>query len=145
MDLTVGTCFISWEESRNIVEDWSIRNQFEFQVLKKDPTRVSYACRYKSSGCPWRLYASYSSIHEIQIKTLHRDHSYAGLGTAAGGSSTSSTINQQSWLRRVVPQHLFVTKATSAQEIIDCMHIRYSHIPSYAAAWKVRKFLIQDG
>src|SRR5258705_5022426 len=110
--MEVGQCFYSWEELRNALQDWSIQNQFEYQVVKKDKSRAQYCCRYKKSGCLWSLYASYNTNIEIEVKSIHSQHTCAGVG-----GSDYSIANTQSWLRRVIPQHLFVTKATKVQEI----------------------------
>jgi hypothetical protein len=139
MDASEGTCFNSWEDLRDAVEDWAIRDQFEFQTLKKDKSRASYACCHKHSGCQWQLMASYNDDRKIEIKKLDRDHSCAGLAVRNG-----NTANQQSWLRRVVPNNLFVTRATTPQEIIDSIRMHHAQTPSYKAAWLARQSLIND-
>lgn len=50
----VGSC----EDLQNIIQDPRVRGQCKLQKLKKDPSRVSYTCRYKASGYSWGLYAS---------------------------------------------------------------------------------------
>lgn len=61
-----------------------------------------------------------------------------------GDHPSSSVANQQSWLRRVIPQHLLITKSTKPQDIIDCVRMHYSHTTSYQAALKVKSYLLSD-
>ena len=75
------------------------------------------------------------------MKTLSSQHTCASMGLVGGEVVLA---NQQSWLRRVVPTHLFITKSTKAQEIINCIQMHYAQTTSYQAARKVKVFLIDD-
>ena len=138
MDFQVGTTFYSWEEFRTALEDWSIQDQFQFDVVKKDTKRARYRCQHHKSGCNWQLYVSFNPNLELQIKTLNARHTCAGIDAA------SSAPPQQSWLRRVIPTHLFITKTTKVQDIIDCVRMHYSQTVPYRTAQRVKAFLIKD-
>ena len=141
MELSIGQIFLNWNEFQNALEDWAIQDQFQFNVVRKDKKRAQYKCQHSKSGCQWRLFISYNSTLELEIKTLTNKHSCAGMGL-----STSSThaANQQSWLRRIIPLHLLVTKTTKVQEIIDCIRMQYGQTTSYRAALNAKSFLLND-
>jgi len=98
------------------VEDWAIEEHFQFRITHKDQTRVDYRCRHKGAGCNWRVYASLNKQDEIEVKRVQEGHT-----CARGGNTTREVSNSQSWLRRVVPQHLCVTRMTETYEIVDCI------------------------
>ena len=112
-------------------------SKFIFQTMHKNKLRAQYCCQYKVQ-CSWRLFASYNADSNIEVKTIHREH------TCTGMVEMGKLANKQSWLRRVVPKHLFVTKATKAQEIIDCIRMTYQEDTSAEAARLAKQYLIQD-
>jgi len=85
----------------------------------------------------WRLYASYNDDGEIEVKRVHAQPSCAGMGY--GGS-----VVGQDWLQRVIPNHLFLTKVTKVQEIVDCIPMEYQHKITYEADHVLKMNLIQD-
>jgi len=118
MPTHLGHCFITWEDLRSELEDWAISSQFGFKAHKKGKSRAVYVCKHESSRYHWRLMASGNKNAEIEVKTLHSQHTCAGLGR---GNQLRPISSLQTWLRRVVPQHLFVTKATKVQEVVGCI------------------------
>jgi len=141
MAIGLGQRFLSWEDLQSALEDWAISLQFEFQKWKKNKVGAYYICQHKSNGCEWRFFASYNKNHEIEVKTLPFQHTCASMGLVGGEVVLT---NQQFWLQRVVPTHLFITKSTKVQEIIDCVRMHYAQTTSYQAARKVKAFLIDD-
>lgn len=122
--------FISWDILKEGIENWAIKDHFQFIVLKKDESRADYRCRHRTtSNCSWRVFASKNRKDEIEAKKINREY------TCAGANITQREIsNTQSWLRRVVPQHLFVTKATNPKEIVDCIRIHFNTKVNYKSA-----------
>ena len=140
MPLSIGQVFLNWQEFNIALKDWAIQEQFKFHVVIKDSKRGQYECQHSKAGCPWRLWISYNELLELEIKKLSSQHQCAGMGD----HPSSSVTNQQSWLRRVIPQHLLITKSTKPQDIIDCVRMHYSHTTSYQAALKVKSYLLSD-
>jgi len=52
--------------------------------------------------------------------------------------------NTQNWLHRIVPQHLFVTKATKLTEIVETIQMHYGEKVIYEAARVAKAALIAD-
>ena len=138
MEFSKGRTFLNWSEFQIALEDWAIQDQFEFNVIKKDRKRARYICQHSSAGCQWGLSASYNKELEIEVKSLTSKHTCAGIGKA---KNSVSIANQQSWLRRVIPIHLFITKATKTQDIIDCIRMQYGQTTSY----KELRLIVSDG
>ena len=91
MQLSTGQNFLSWTEFHTALEYWAIQDQFQFNVVRKDTKRAQYQCQHHRSQCPWRLFVSYNSDLELEIKTLTSIHTCAGMGSFA----VSSVANQQ--------------------------------------------------
>lgn len=135
-----GRIFLSWEEMKNIIEDWSIASQFSFDVPVKDRTRADYRCRDRGrGGCSWRVYSSLNREGEIQVKIILPRHTCVG-----GENGQNRVANTQAWLRRVVPEHLFVTRETKTREIVESMLMHYGVQVNEQAARITRSFLIKD-
>lgn len=82
----------------------------EFQVCISN-----YEKRYDTQyniQCSWLLYASYNSDNNIKIKTIHREH------TCAGIVEMNKLANKLSWLRRVVPKHIFLLQKLQKRKIL---------------------------
>jgi len=138
MSLAVGQCFFSWEEFGIALEDWCLVQHVEIKVVRKNNKRGSYCCLHKDEDCGWQLYASYNRNHEIEIKTLHSQHTCFALGFAG------SVANTQLWLRRVVPKHLIVMKTTTTNDIQNCIRIKYNLSTTAKAAQLVKTYLVRD-
>ena len=52
--------------------------------------------------------------------------------------------DRQSWLRRVIPVHLYVTKATEAHQIVDCIRIHFNVQINYESARLAKSSLVKD-
>jgi zinc finger SWIM domain-containing protein 3 len=76
--LEVGTSFNSIQEVKDACKAYSIKNAFEFRIVKADKDRYTIACKDKE--CTWRLHASSvkgSSIY--RIKTYEPEHTCFGI------------------------------------------------------------------
>jgi len=137
--IEIGMRFGSWESLKETVQDWAIEEHFQFRITVKDLTRVDYRCRHKGAGCSWRVYASINKQDEIEAKRVQVEH------TCAGGRHTAREVsNSQSWLRRMVPQHLCVTRTTETHEIVDCIRLHYNVRVNYESARLVKAALVKD-
>jgi len=58
--------------------------------------------------------------------------------------SAREVANTQNWLQRIVPQHLFVTKATKPTEIVETIRMHYGEKVNYEAARVAKAALIAD-
>lgn len=136
--------FSSWEALKATIQDWAIAAHFAIHIVKKDRTRADYHCRDREAGCTWRVYATSSTQEEedgldIRIKRIESHH------TCAGAHQTDRNVhNTQSWLRRAVPLHLFVTRNTEVREIIECMQMQYNVRVTNEAARITQATLIND-
>lgn len=121
------------------IQNWAIANHFSFVIPRKDQLRADYRCRARQDGCPWRVYASLSRDGDVIVKILENKHTCIGLGPVI-----REVANMQTWLRRVIPLHLFVTRGTRTEEVIDCIRIHYNATVTPKAARLVRSFLVAD-
>lgn len=125
--ISPGMFFASWTTLKEEIENWAIAEHFSFSVPKKDCTQVNYRCHDKN--CSWRVYASLSNTGEIKTKIVETKH------TCAGAKQTPREVsNTQSWLRRTVPKHLFVTRNMEVREIVECMQMLYHIQVNHEAA-----------
>lgn len=140
MPVNQGMLFVTFESLKEAIQNWAITENFEFSVPIKDLTRVNYVCHQKPTGCPWRVFASRTQQnHDICVKIVNNRH------TCAGANPTIRNVaNQQSWLRKAVPEHLFVTKSTEVHEIVDCIRIHYNKTVNYEAARLTKATLVRD-
>jgi len=134
-----GRYFVSFDKLKEAIESWSIEDHFTFSVVKKDSKRVDYRCRARSMGCPWRVFGSITMDGELQVKRLSGLHTCIAAPPLAG-----EVANTQNWLRRTVPQHLFVTKATKPMEIVETIRMHYGETVNYEAARLTKAALISD-
>jgi hypothetical protein len=137
--------FPTWCAFRAQIEDWAVAEHFGFQTFKKDRGRASYRCRDRADGCNWMLYAAASTINHDGDRENIRITSIDGRHTCAGTNQTPRDIhNTQSWLRRTVPKHLFVTRDTTVREIIESIQMHYDVRVSNEAARITRAALINN-
>ena len=65
--------------------------------------------------------------------------------TCAGAPSTPRQVaDRQSWLRRVIPAHIYVTKATEAHEIVNCIRMHFNVQINYESARLAKSSLVKD-
>jgi len=83
--------------------------------------------------------ASYNSASDIEIKTFNQNHTCTRLAAC----ESSSAANQQVWQRRVMPEHLFITRTAKCSGN-NRLSTGTEQTPSYKAAWRVWKYLIED-
>lgn len=107
MPIEIGVLFTTWEDLRAEVENWSIEEHFQFKLTHEDQTRADYRCKHLNSGCSWHVYASLEQQGNIKVKKVEQEHQCAG-----AHQTNRQVSNTQSWLQRVVPLYLFVTKST---------------------------------
>jgi len=130
---------VSFPKLKEAVESWAIEDHFTFSVVKKDVKRVDSRCRARAMGCPWRVFASTMMEGELQVMKISSSHTCIAAPVAA-----REVANTQNWLRRTVPQHLFVTKATKPMEIVETIPIHYGEKVNYEAARLTNAALIAD-
>ena len=130
---------MSFGKLKEAVESWAIEDHFTFSVVKKDAKRADYRCRARTMGCPWRVFASTTNDGELQVKKVSGSHTCIAAPVAA-----REVANTQNWLRRTVPQHLFVTKATKPTEIVETIRMHYGEKVNYEAARLTKAALIAD-
>ena len=121
------------------MESWAIEDHFTFSVVKKDVRRVNYHCRARTIGCHWRVFASTMIDRELQVKKISSSYTSIAASVAA-----REVANTQNWLRRTVPQYLFVTKATKPIEIVETICMHYGEKVNYEAARLTKAALIAD-
>ena len=130
---------MSFAKLKEAVESWAIEDHFTFSVVKKDVKRVDYRCRARAMGCLWRVFASTTMEGELQVKKITSSHTCIAAPVAA-----REVANTQNWLRRTVPQHLFVTKATKPMEIVEPIRMHYGEKVNYEAPRLTKAALIAD-
>ena len=135
--IVIGEVMRDWSILKEKLEGWAVGDHFAFKVKHKDQRRADYVCRME--GCSWRVYASKNQAGEIEVKILSERH------TCIGRQITPrETYNTQSWLRRIVPQHLFVTRDTTIREILESIQLAYGVSVNREAARLARASLIND-
>jgi len=60
------------------------------------------------------------------VKKISSSHTYIAAPAAA-----REVANTQNWLRRMVPQHVFITKATKLMEIVETIRMHYGEKVNY--------------
>jgi len=137
--IEIGMRFRSWESLKEMVQDWASEKHFQFRITVKDLRHVDYQCRHKGAGCSWRVYASINKGDEIEAKRVQVEH------TCAGGRHMAREVsNSQSWLRRMVPQHLCITRMTETHEIVDCIRLHYNVRVNYESAHLAKAALVKN-
>jgi len=134
-----GQYFVSFNKLKEAIETWSIDDHFTFSVVKKDVKRVEYRCQARSMGCPWRVFVSKGMDRELLVKRISTIHT-----CIAAPVSAQEVANTQNWLQRIVPQHLFVSKATKPTEIVENIHKYYGEKVNYETARVAKAALIAD-
>lgn len=141
--IQLGQFFTQFTDLRDTIQDWAVKDNFEYRIQCKDSTRVDYRCKTNPGrhgvGCQWRVYAAKTKYGDIKVRKLFSEHSC--LGTAP---TTRSVHNSQTWLRRHIPQHLVITKQTSARDIQQTIQLHHNAIVSYQAAHEVYSVLAND-
>jgi len=123
----VNELFRDWSVLRAQIEEWAVKDRFAFKVRIKDSQRADYI--YRTPECQWRVFASHNRNKEIQLKILKERHTCIGRA-----SMIREVYNSQSWLRRKVLQHLFVTRNTTTRQIIDILQLNYGITVNIEAA-----------
>ena len=135
--IVLGEILRDWSLLKEKLEGWAVCDHFAFRVKNKDQRRADYVCRME--GCSWRVYASKNQADEIEVKVLSERH------TCIGRQITPrETYNTQSWLRRTVPEYLFVTRDTTIRGILESIQFNYGVAVNHEAARLAPASLIHD-
>lgn len=137
-NLEVGQFFASFDVLRTVIQDWSIRDKFTFRTRLRDRQRVDYCCHARNEGCFWRVFATTKEEGIIQIQKIDYQHSWLGAALP-----TPTTANSQSWLLRIIPQLLIVTRETTVQDIINPIRLHHHEQIYYQAAHETKSRLLQ--
>jgi len=121
----LGQLFDNFEDLKELIEDWSIKERFSFLVADKDQSCVIYKCVV--SHCEWHVRATCTEEGDIQVTVVNSEHS-----CLPGEESTRySVAGSSSWLCRHIPKYLNITQATKPWEIIDCLKVQFGEMLPY--------------
>jgi hypothetical protein len=137
--ITIDQTFPTFSELNIALEDWSIATKFTFRVIKSDAGRTVVKCALET--CPFHLRAYFDAQRECVVigSTMIPDHNCLGAAL-----STRGTANRQSWLQRVIPTIISVTKDTKPQAIIEAIQLRFQERINYNSAFKAKNALLED-
>ena len=134
----LGQLFDNFEDLKELIQDWSIKERFSFLVADKDQSCVIYTCVVLH--CEWPVRATCTQERNIQVTVLNSEHSCL----PGEGSKWYSVAASSSWLHRHIPKYLNVTQATKPWEIIDCLTVQFGERLPYRSACRIQNSLLAD-
>ena len=134
----LGQIFSDFQQLKEWIEDWSIKEKFSFKIGDRDRSRAIFTCI--STGCTWRVRANRTEEEDVQITVLSGEHSC--IPDECG--KRYSVASTHTWLRRHIPNHLSLTAATKPREIIECMRIQYGEMIPYKAALRLKTGILEE-
>ena len=109
-----------------------------YRYNKSDATRNTVLCVH--DDCSFRARAIYSASREcVVVYSLDEVHTCLGAAPVHRGQSS-----QQSWLQRILPNTLPVTKTTTPQKIIDAVTLHHKAKINHEAAKKAERAALGD-
>ena len=122
------------------MQDWALEGEtkFTYHYKKSDSARNIVVCVHDDR--PFRVSAIYSASKEcVVVYSVDEVHNCLGAAPVYRGQSS-----QQSWLQRILPSTLPVTKTTTPQQIIDAVALHHKVKINYEAAKKAKKAALGD-
>jgi kynurenine formamidase len=140
MSLHLGQQFPTFAAFKQAMQNWVVHGEskFTYHVKKSDRTCCNIVCTH--SDCPFHVYAGYSSVLDcVVISSIEAEHTCVGAGPVVRQQSS-----QQSWLQRILPETITITKNTMPRDIIDAVTLRHHVTINYEAAKKAKSYALGD-
>lgn len=135
-----GDRFVDFKAFKIAMQDWGLSGHTKFNIRyqKSDSSRNIVVCA--QAGCPFRVYAVLSSNKEyVSVATVVDEHNCVG-----AAPTFRSLASQQTWLQRILPTTIPLSKTTTPQQIIDAVALHHRVTVSYQAAHKAKKTILGD-
>ena len=118
--LVEGQRFTSYDDSKIALEDLEIADNFTAKLGRSQIECVSTgACAVPN--CPFYIRATYSLTEEREIVTV-----FQGRHNCNGDAPVKCpAYSRQSWIQRVLPDTIAVTKNTSPKQIVHQFQLRW--------------------
>ena len=132
--------FPDFKSFKIAMQDWALTNpmRFSFRYQRSDRKRNVVICVHET--CPFRVNATFSAVKEcVVVVSVKEDHNCIGSAIVPRGPSS-----QQSWIQRILPTTISVTKSTSPQQIIDAIALHHKVSINYDAAKKAKRLVLGD-
>ena len=68
----LGQLFHVFTHLKELVEDWSVKEKFSFNIADKDHEQVIYTCVVPE--CQWRIRANQTEESDVKITVLNSEH-----------------------------------------------------------------------
>jgi hypothetical protein len=94
-----------------------------------------------NSDCPFHVRAYFCHKREcVVVGTLKAEHTCSGIVQGAKRAPAS----KQSWLQRILPETITITKDTTPQQIIDAVQAKFQQTIRYEAAIRAKKQVLKQ-
>ena len=130
MAMREGDRFVDFKAFKTAMQDWGLSGNTKFNIRyqKSDSSRNIVVCA--EAGCPFRIYAVLSGNKEyVSVATVLDEHNCAG-----------AAPSQQTWLQRILPTTIPLSKTTTPQQIIDAVHCIIDSLSAIRLPTKQRNY-----
>ena len=135
-----GDEFVDFKAFKAAMQDWAMTGvpKFNFRYKKSDSSRNVVVCAH--DNCPFRISATYSSTRQcVVVVSIGEEHNCISAVQISHGPSSQPT-----WLQRILPTTLSISKSTAPREIIDAVKLHHNTTITYHAANKAKRLLLGD-